>query len=69
MSAQSDRRLIFAESCRSRAADTCSPFQREHLLVLARLSDFEAELVQHSSDCIAESKALIARSEILLHRR
>jgi hypothetical protein len=40
-----------------------------HLLVLARLSDFEAELVQHSSDRIAESKALIARSEILLYRR
>ena len=42
MSAQSDRRLIFAETCRSRAAATCSPFQRKHLLVLARLSDFEA---------------------------
>ncbi len=69
MSAQSDRRLVFAETCRSRAAATCSPFQRKHLLVLARLSDFEAELVQHSSDCIAESKGLIARSEILLHRR
>ena len=48
---------------------SCSPFRREHLLILANLSEHEAELVQQSYDRIAESKGLIVRSEILLHRR
>jgi hypothetical protein len=42
------------------------PPWRERLLVLARLSDREAELVKQSRDCIAESKDLIARAEILI---
>jgi hypothetical protein len=69
MCAESDRRIAFAETCRSRAAMSCSPFRREHLLILANLSEHEAELVQQSYDRIAESKGLIVRSEILLHRR
>jgi uncharacterized protein with GYD domain len=44
-------------------------FPTQHLLVLANLSEQEAELVQQSYDRIAESKGLIVRSEILLHRQ
>jgi hypothetical protein len=69
MCAESDRRIAFAETCRSRAAMSCSPFRRQHLLVLANLCEQEAELVQQSYDRITESKGLIVRSEILLHRR
>ena len=67
MRAESERRIAFAQTCRFRAASARSPFQREHLLFMARLSDYEAELVEHSRDCIAESKDLIARAETLLH--
>ena len=69
MCAESDRRRAFAETYRSRAAMSCSPFRREHLVILANLSEHEAELVQQSYDRIAESKGLIMRAEILLHRR
>src|SRR5215472_976269 len=69
MSAQTNRRLVFAETCRSRAAEICSPFRRKHLLVIAGLSDYEAELVMRSDERIAETNDLIARVEILLHRR
>jgi len=69
MSAQIDRRVAFAETCRSRAADTCSPFRRDHLLILASLSEHEAGLVQLSYDCVMESRDLIAHADILLHRR
>jgi len=69
MCAGSDRRIAFAETCRSRAAMSCSPFRREHLLILANLSEHEAELVQESYDRVAESRGLIVRAEILLHRR
>jgi hypothetical protein len=46
---------------------SCFPPWRERLLILARLSDQEAKLVKQSCDCIAESKDLIARAEILIH--
>jgi hypothetical protein len=69
MSAQIDRRMVFAETCRSRAADTCFPFRRDHLLILASLSEREAGLVQLSCDCVMESRDLIAHANILLHRR
>ena len=69
MSAQIKRRAIFAETCRSRATETCSPFRRDHLLILASLSEQEAGLVQLSYDCIMESRDLIAHADILLHRR
>ena len=69
MCAESDRRIAFAETCRSRAGMSCSPFRREHLLILANLSEHEAELVQESYDLVAESRGLIVRAEILLHRR
>jgi len=66
MSAQIDRRVAFAATCR---ADTCSPFRRDHLLILASLSEHEAGLVQLSYDCVMESRDLIAHADILLHRR
>lgn len=69
MGAESDRRIVFAETCRSRATVSCSPFRRDHLLVLAGLSEHEAELVQDSYERITASKDLIARAETLLHRR
>ena len=48
---------------------SCSPFGREHQLILANLSEHEAKPVQQSYDGIAESKGLIVRADILLHRR
>jgi hypothetical protein len=44
MSAESNRRTVFAVTCRSRASLSISPFRRDHLRALAQLSDFEAEL-------------------------
>jgi hypothetical protein len=61
-----DRRVEFAEICRSLHMTSFFPPWRERLLVLAHLSDREAELVKQSRDCIAESKDLIARAEILV---
>ena len=69
MSAESDHRIVFAEACRSHAMTSISPFRRDHLQALARLSDYEAELVQQALKHIADSKTLIARAEVLLHRR
>ncbi len=68
MKAESERRIAFAQTRRLRAASTCSPFQREHFLITARFSDCEAELVEHSRDCIAESKNLIARRNVAASR-
>ena len=67
MCAQSDRLTAFAETLRSRAKTTCFPIRREHLLVLAYLTEHEAELVKQSYDRLAASKDLIARVEIFLH--
>jgi hypothetical protein len=69
MCAESERRIAFAQTCRSRAAMSCSPFRREHLLIIANLSEHEAELVQQSYDRITESKGLIACAEFLLNYR
>ncbi len=57
MSAQSERRAAFAETCRLRAALAFFPPWRESLLVLAQLSEREATLMQRSRDYIDESKA------------
>ncbi len=69
MIARIERRLAFAETCRSHAAKTSFPFQRDILLEIARLSEQEAELVRLSRDCIAQRKNLIAQAEILLRQR
>lgn len=69
MGAQNDTRIVFAETFRSRAVETRFPFQRDHLLHIARLSEKEAELVRRSYKCIAQSKSLIARAKILLRHR
>ncbi len=69
MSADINHRVVFAETCWSWAAAGRFPLRRDHLLVLARLSEQEAALVQQSYDRIAASKELIARTEILLDRR
>ena len=65
MSAQSERRVAFAETCRLRAAIASFPPWCQQLLALAHLSDTEAELLEQSLDCIAESKYLIAHTDIL----
>ena len=56
MSAESDRRTAFAETCRSRASLSISPFPRDHLRALAQLSEYEAELLQQSVKRIADSR-------------
>jgi len=45
------------------------PFRRDLLQTIARMSDFEAELVQRSFSCIADGVKLIALAEVLLQRR
>ena len=69
MGAQKDGRIPLAETLRSPAAVTSFPFRRDQLTALARLSDKDTELKRLSYDCIAQSKNLIARTEILLRRR
>jgi hypothetical protein len=69
MSAQCERRIAFAEACRALATTALFPSWRYQLLEFACLSDREAELVEQSLDCIAESKYLIGRTDILLHHR
>jgi hypothetical protein len=51
------------------ARTAISPFRRAHLQALARLSDYEADVVERSFDWIDDSRYLIARAEILLHRQ
>ena len=69
MSPESDPRTAFAGACRSQASTSISPFRRDHLQALARLSDCEAQLVQQSFIRIADSRKLIAQAEALLRRR
>jgi hypothetical protein len=69
MSKESDRLVAFAQTCRSHASMNIPSFRRDHLQIMARMSDFEAELVQRSFSCIADSRKLIALAEVLLHRR
>ena len=66
---QGEHCVAFAETYRLRAKVACFPPWRHRLLVLAHLFYREAELLEHSHDCIAESKNLIARADILLNRR
>ena len=69
MSTESDRGVAFAETCRSHASMNIPPFRRDLLQTIARMSDFEAELVQRSFSCIADGVKLIALAEVLLQRR
>ena len=69
MSEAIDPRVAFAETCRSRARTTVFSFRRDQLYVLARSSDYEAELVQQSRKCIADSIIMVAHTEFLLRRR
>jgi hypothetical protein len=67
MSAQNSRCAWFAANCRFLAATTCFPIWRERLLVIARLSEHEAELLGRTREYITESEALIARADNLLY--
>ncbi len=57
-----------AERCRARAAQTRSPFLRDHLFALARIYEQEAKLVASSDWVIFESEQLILSARSLLRR-
>jgi hypothetical protein len=68
MGQQLERYLAFSYACQFRAKLEFFPPWRKKLLCLAQLTGREATLMERSQECIDESKELIARAEILLHR-